>query len=96
MGACGSPVAVLDDLSAAARERVPDNRFIGATVLDRDRTLTATREHERQAALRHGCRGRGPWLGDTAAFNLIPLTWRALTADRPRQAFGDDNRTRDG
>jgi UDP-glucose 4-epimerase len=35
-------------------------------------------------------------LGDTGVFNLIPMTFQALTQGRPPQVFGDDYPTRDG
>jgi UDP-glucose 4-epimerase len=37
-----------------------------------------------------------PELGDTGVFNLIPLVFRALTAGRSPQVFGDDYDTPDG
>jgi UDP-glucose 4-epimerase len=52
----------------------------------------------RYATLRYfNVAGAGaPELGDLGAFNLIPLTFRALTEGRPPQVFGDDYPTPDG
>jgi UDP-glucose 4-epimerase len=52
----------------------------------------------RYASLRYfNVAGAGdPDLGDTGVFNLIPMTFQALTEGRPPQVFGDDYPTRDG
>jgi UDP-glucose 4-epimerase len=52
----------------------------------------------RYASLRYfNVAGAGaPDMGDLGVFNLIPLTFRALTEGRPPQVFGDDYPTRDG
>jgi UDP-glucose 4-epimerase len=52
----------------------------------------------RYAGLRYfNVAGAGaPELGDSGVFNLIPLTFRALTAGRPPEVYGDDYPTRDG
>jgi UDP-glucose 4-epimerase len=52
----------------------------------------------RYATLRYfNVAGAGaPQLGDLGAFNLIPLTFRALTDGRRPQVFGDDYPTPDG
>lgn len=63
----------------------------------------ATGDDEGEGALRYASlryfnvAGAGrPELGDTGVFNLIPLVFRALTAGRSPQVFGDDYPTRDG
>ncbi|NHC15715.1 UDP-glucose 4-epimerase GalE [Motilibacter deserti] len=89
---------VVEDVVQTALQRpvspYGETKLVGEWVIEDFGKATGTR----WASLRYfNVAGAGaPQLGDTGVFNLVPLTFQAITEGRSPKVFGDDYATRDG